>query len=126
MEYRVLPGFLRRREQRIAGLITLPQMLAGLGSLLPVFIAAQANWLLVPVMLVFAGLAVYAMTPGEGAVHGLLWLYRLRGLAGRQVDARAAFPDEAPVEEAVPIVVFDAQGHVTLAAEVSGADLARG
>src|SRR5512137_280085 len=59
MEYRVLPGFLRRREQRLAGLITLPQVLAGLGSLLPVYVAAQAGWLSFLLMLVLAGVAVY-------------------------------------------------------------------
>lgn len=119
MEYRVLPGFLRRREQRIAGLITLPQMLAGLGSLLPVFLVAQVNWLLVPLMLVLAGVAVYAMTPAEGAMHGLLWLYRLRGVVGREVDQGEAFPIEALPESAVPIMLFDEQGRVALAAEVA-------
>ncbi len=121
MEYRVLPGFLRRREQRLAGLLTLPQVLAGLGSLLPVFVAAQSGWLTMLLMLALAGLAVYAMTPAEGAVHALLWIYRLRALVGREFDLADAFPVEVLAQEAVPIVVFDEQGGVTLAAEVGAA-----
>ncbi len=125
MEYRVLPGFLRRREQRLFGLVTPLQLVAGLGSLLPTFIAAQASlWLVLP-MLALAGLLFYGMAPAEGTVHVLLWLYRLRALAAQEVDASEAFASEAPAAEAVPIVVFDADGGVALAAEIGAADLAK-
>lgn len=125
MEYRVLPGFLRRREQRLFGLITPLQLMAGLGSLLPTFIAAQASLLLMLPMLGLAGVLFYSMAPAEGSVHALLWLYRLRALAAQVVDVSDAFETEPRAVESVPIVLFDEDGGVALAAEVDAAELVK-
>ena len=125
MEYRVLPGFLRRREQRLFGLITPLQLVAGLGSLLPTFIAAQTSLLLMLPMLALAGLLFYGMAPSEGSVHALLWLYRLRALAGQTVNTSDAFATEAYDAETVPIVVFDGEGGVALSADIGAGNLAQ-
>ncbi len=118
MEYRVLPGFLRRREQRLFGLVTPLQVLALFGSAMPLFMLSRISvWLVLP-GLVLSGLAFYGMTPVEGTLHALLWLYRLRAVLVRDVDATDAFAMDTPELETVPIVVYAEDGSVALAAEV--------
>ncbi len=125
MEYHVLPGFLRRREQRLFGLVTPLQVLALFGSAMPLFVLSRVSlWLVLP-GLVLAGLAFYGMTPAEGTLHALRWLYRLRALLARDVDVSDAFPAQAPELETVPLVVYDDEGSVALSAEVAARHLAR-
>ncbi len=119
MEYHVLPEFLRQREQRVGGLLTPFQILAALGGLLPLLLVAQASWLCVPPMLVLVGLAVVAMHPAEGALRGLLWLFRLRALVGREIDEPAPFVAGDAVPDEVPVVLYDGQGEVMLSASLA-------
>ncbi len=119
MEYHVLPEFLRQREQRVGGLLTPFQILAALGGLLPLLLVAQASWLCVPPMLVLVGLAVVAFHPAEGALRGLLWLFRLRALVGREIEEPAQFTAGDAVPDEVPVVLYDGQGEVMLSASLA-------
>jgi hypothetical protein len=119
MTYHVLPNFLRQREQRIAGLVTAFQVVAGLGGLLPLLIAAQFSLWLVPPVLALVGVAVYALTPSEGQVVGLRWLLRQRArVLEREVEDLASFAAEERASAGVPVVLYDEALGVALAAEV--------
>ncbi len=119
MEYRVLPGFLRRREQRLFGLVTPLQLVALFGSAMPLFLLSRVSlWLALP-GLVGLGLAFYGMSPTEGTLHALVWLCRLRAVAARDIDASEAFTMEGPERALAPLVVYDEGGGVALAAEVA-------
>jgi hypothetical protein len=119
MTYHVLPNFLRQREQRLVGLVTPFQVVAGLGCLLPLMIAAQVSVWLVPPVLALAGVAVYALTPSEGQVVGLRWFFKLRAvvLSRELYDLTPFVAEEAP-PGGVPLVLWGEGQDVALAVEV--------
>ncbi len=119
MQYHVLPEFMRQREQRVGGLLTPFQILAGLGGLFPLLVAAQVSLLCLPPVLVLVGLWVYAFSPAEGVVRGLIWLFRLRAfLNSRVIPPLATFADDTGDQTGVPLELYNADGEIALSASV--------
>lgn len=115
--YTVIPEFLRQREQRVFGLLTPFQMLAAVGGMLPMVLAAQANVvLLIPVGLLVA-VAVYAMSPHEGSFLFLFWVQPIRVfLAPRSLSGFTGFEAVGWTnDKQVPLVVRDSDGGIAMA-----------
>lgn len=117
--YRVFPNFLRQREQRVGGLLTVPQTLAGLAGLLALVAAVRVSlWLALPV-LALTGLAVAATAPVEGELRVMRWLVPLRMWAARAtLDHFSAFPSAARASRRVVPLVVRRKGQVVLSADV--------
>lgn len=84
MDYEVLPEFLNQSEQRIGGLLTVYQMVGGLGMLLPGMVVLQASLWHVLWLVPMTGVVILALAPAEGTLRFNLWvlpvLARLRFL----------------------------------------------
>lgn len=119
--YRVFPDFLRQREQRIGGFVTLPQMGVGMGGMMALIVAAKASlWLVVPCVLLTA-LGMYAAAPIEGELRAVRWLMPLRMLLNRErLTHFHAFPTSrlGGEPDVVPLVVYGDDGAAMLTAEV--------
>jgi hypothetical protein len=63
--------------------------------------------------------AIYGLTPMEGEVRGLLWIYRLRARMEREVEGLEPFASATDGRaDVVPLVLLDEEHGVALATEV--------
>lgn len=117
--YRVFPNFLRQREQRVGGLLTVPQTLVGLVGLLMLVAAVRVSlWLALPVAGLI-GVALAGASPVEGEIRLMRWLVPLRMWVAREtLDHFCAFPNAArSVREVVPLMVRR-KGQIVLSTDV--------
>ena len=117
--YRVFPNFLRQREQRVGGLLTIPQTLVGLAALLALVAAVRISlWLAAPVV-ALGGLALVATAPVEGEIRLMRWLVPLRLWVAREtLDHFVAFPTGARQSRQVVPLMVRHKGQIVLSADV--------
>ena len=117
--YRVFPNFLRQREQRVGGVLTVPQTLVALVGMMALVTAARVSlWLTLPAAGLL-GVALAAASPVEGELRLMRWLVPLRMWVAREtLDHFCAFPTASRGGRQVVPLVVRRKGQIVLSADV--------